>query len=338
MKPLADVRQDGWFMNGEKEIVNIPDENLRKAIKESLGKKQEDKITRTDMESLKELNSDSLPIIGTNRGIKDLTGLEYAINLEFIDLSENSISDLSPIKDLTKLKYIEVDRNDISDLTPLSNLKELEHLNIYNNAGIKDIKPISHLTNLKWIDMHFCNRKTAPVNVEELGTLANLEFLSIDDNFVEDISFVKNLSNLSTFSCNNNYVLDLSEADDLAARAFNDWSGDYFVNMYGQALKKPVEVKVSSEGTTFGMDDPVTGNKKCKEKVEEEVGVQVPVIEPFEEVDFLEVRYNHDNNKIELIISENDTDEVRKLEYAIFAEYGMYSLKIIFNITQEAKK
>ncbi|WMM25170.1 hypothetical protein RBU61_00500 [Tissierella sp. MB52-C2] len=288
---------------------------------------------------MKELDTDSLPMIsGTNRGIKDLTGLEYAINLESIDLSENSISDLSPIKDLTKLKYIEVDRNDISDLTPLSNLKELEHLNIYNNAGIKDVKPISHSTKLKWIDMHFCNRKTEPVNVEELGTLVNLEFLSIDDNFVEDISFVKNLSKLSSFSCNNNHVLDLTEVDDLAARAYNDWSGDYFVNMYGQSLKEPVEVKVSSEGTTFEMDDPVTGNKKYKERVEKEEGVQVPVIQALEDVDFLEVRYNHDNNKIELIISENDTDEVRELEYEISAEYGMYNLKIIFNITQEAKK
>ena len=68
--------------------VTIADENLRKAICKALGKDYSEgiAITKAEMESLKELNC-------SNSGIKDITGIESAVNLEILDLSGNPIGE-----------------------------------------------------------------------------------------------------------------------------------------------------------------------------------------------------------------------------------------------------
>jgi len=53
------------------------------------------------------------------RGISDLTGLEYATNLTWLDLNHNQISDLSPLAGLTNLTQLGLWSNQISDLSPL---------------------------------------------------------------------------------------------------------------------------------------------------------------------------------------------------------------------------
>ena len=61
--------------------------------------------------------------------IRDITGLEYAINLTELHLGRNRISDVSPLKDLTKLIHLDLHRNQI----------------------ISDVSPFKDLTNLVWL-------------------------------------------------------------------------------------------------------------------------------------------------------------------------------------------
>ena len=51
--------------------------------------------------------------------ISDLTGLEFATNLQGLMLVNNSISDLTPLSDLTNLQTLWLQNNSISDLAPL---------------------------------------------------------------------------------------------------------------------------------------------------------------------------------------------------------------------------
>ena len=74
-------------------VVHIPDPNLRAAIAESLGKSPNAPITAEEMARLERLD---VP----NRGIQDLTGLQFATNLSRLYLEDNQISDLSPIAGL----------------------------------------------------------------------------------------------------------------------------------------------------------------------------------------------------------------------------------------------
>ena len=80
------------------EVVTIKDENLKASIKKELNLSS-DNITIGDMYKLTKLNA-------SMKWISSLEGLEYAENLESLDVSYNEIKDLSPLKNLKKLTNI----------------------------------------------------------------------------------------------------------------------------------------------------------------------------------------------------------------------------------------
>ena len=122
------------------QTVNIPDPNLRAAIVEALGKAPNARITADEMARL------TNRFDANNRGIKDLTGLEAATNLDDLRLNDNLISDISPLAGLIRLRHIELENNAISDLAPLEGLIGLERLHIAHNL-ITDLSPIQGLIN-----------------------------------------------------------------------------------------------------------------------------------------------------------------------------------------------
>ena len=77
------------------EVITIKDEALKGSIKEALNLLSDD-ITIGDMYKLTELSC-------SNKWISSLEGLEYAKNLEVLDISYNTTKDLSPLKNLKKL-------------------------------------------------------------------------------------------------------------------------------------------------------------------------------------------------------------------------------------------
>lgn len=81
------------------EVVNIEDESLRNAIKNSLGLKS-DLITVGDMKKVKSLNFED------DMYLQNLSGIESATNLESLNINYNEVTDLSPLKNLTNLKDV----------------------------------------------------------------------------------------------------------------------------------------------------------------------------------------------------------------------------------------
>ncbi len=128
--------------------VSIPDANLAAAIRQEIG----NAITTDTL-----LNLTRLEV--RNRGIKNLTGLEHAHNLERLELgseyikgegfvNSNTISDLSPLVGLSKLAYLNLARSGISDISPLAELTQLTELYLHGNNNISDISALSELTQL----------------------------------------------------------------------------------------------------------------------------------------------------------------------------------------------
>ena len=77
------------------QVITIKDEALKNSIKETLNLSSDD-ITLGNMDKLTELSC-------SDKWISSLEGLEYAKNLELLDVSNNQIKDLSPLKNLKKL-------------------------------------------------------------------------------------------------------------------------------------------------------------------------------------------------------------------------------------------
>ena len=72
------------------EVLPIGDLGLRSAINLGIGGNRGDALRRGDLQSLTSLDANGF-------GIADLSGLEEAVNLTFLDLRNNEISDLTPI-------------------------------------------------------------------------------------------------------------------------------------------------------------------------------------------------------------------------------------------------
>lgn len=106
--------------------AHVPDENLARVIRNTLGKRPEETINEADLQKLTEL-------VAIAEGIADLTGLEYAVNLTNLDLYGNEISDISVLLELPSLVKVDLEENPL-DLSPGS--KTMEVIQVLLDRGV----------------------------------------------------------------------------------------------------------------------------------------------------------------------------------------------------------
>ena len=228
-----------------RDIVSIPDVNLRTAIESALGKPAGALITGADMEKLERLVADE-------KGISDLRGLEYATHLERIELRHNAISDLSPLRRLTRLNNIKLrgnritdisplanldandigwlglEENNITDLSPLSGLIKLREIGIEGNpvsdvsplagllslegirawnTSISDLSPLANAPRLRWLEVSGNRSLSKLTSLKGLKTLRRLE---INDCGISDLSGLAQLTQLTSLTLHDNLISDVS--------------------------------------------------------------------------------------------------------------------------------
>ena len=193
--------------------VNIPDSNLRRLIQQRLNKAENAPISQAEMEELPGA------FRASNKSIADLTGLEFAVNLRALILSQNNISDISPLTGLTNLKTLVLSENQITDIARLRQFRsDLTTLGIDGNP-ITDIAP--------------------------LADFANLKILMLSKNQVSDTAPLKNLKKLETLRL----VDDTGRFEDLKGQNLALWLEQGTGTPGGGIVKPPV--------TTGGSQDYV---------------------------------------------------------------------------------
>ena len=176
------------------QTVHIPDPNLRAAISEELDGAP---ITRETMLQLTELDA-------RERGITDISGLEYAHNLKSLTLVYNNISDLTPISAL-RLNDLWLWDNLVADLSPLANMTTLTHLDLGFNR-ISDISPLEKLTRLKWLELSG-NQIT---DITALSNLTQLTLLEAFENNITDVTPLAGLTRLEHLKLQDNQITDVT--------------------------------------------------------------------------------------------------------------------------------
>ena len=182
-------------------VVRIPDPNLRAAIAEALGKSPNAPITVKEMEGLDNLGK----LYVRSKGLRDLTGFQFATNLKGLSLEDNQISDLSPLAGLMNLRTLGLGNNLVSDISPLKGLKNLDSLYLENNQ-VSDLSPLAGLTNLRILAFS----KGDVSDLSPLAGLINLEYLKFHDGNISDLSPLAGLVNLKSVSSWNSPLSDLS--------------------------------------------------------------------------------------------------------------------------------
>ena len=165
--------------------VHIPDPILRSMIEQMLEKENGAAITPEDMERLNEIEPKH------EKGIRDLTGLEYATNLERIRFEDNTISDLTPLTNLTRLNSIKLRGNQITDVAPLAKLFNVEWMGLEENQ-ITDFSPLQNLKKLNGIGI-----SGNPVtDVSPLAKMISLEGIAASNTRITDFSPLASLPRL----------------------------------------------------------------------------------------------------------------------------------------------
>lgn len=197
--------------NKNEEIVNIPDENLKKAIYMELGKDINTSITKAELETITSLDSGYSKNAYNDVGqIENIEGIQYCINLKELVLYGNNISDISILSELTNLEELSLGGNNISDISSLSGLTNLEKLYLDEN-NINDISVLSGLTNLKYLSLSSNNIS----DISSLSGLTNLKSFDLSFNNISDISSLSGLITLNELYLSENNINDISALSEL---------------------------------------------------------------------------------------------------------------------------
>lgn len=159
--------------------AGIDDGSFQIAVCDLLGQDPETyQVTQEDMASF----TGTLNLNG--RYLNNVNGLEYAVNIEGINLASNNLTDLPDLSNLTKLTYLGLSSNKLTKVPDCVNsLSALESLN-FNGNGIAEISgDINNLKKLTALDLRNNRLSSFP----DLSSLSGIEELNIAFNYLSDL-------------------------------------------------------------------------------------------------------------------------------------------------------
>jgi internalin A len=183
------------------QIVDIPDKKFHACLNGYLKeyKLPQAPITDTQLASL----TGALSCAET--GTADITGAEYLVNIDFLNVEYNQLTSLDAIAGLTNLTRLAVGGNHISSGAPLKGLVNLTDLDM-NNNDMLDGDFISEMVNLESLDLSANMIKTYP----GIGNLRKLKNLYLQNSNILEIADFATLTQLEQLYIDSNHIADMS--------------------------------------------------------------------------------------------------------------------------------
>ena len=182
------------------------------------------------------VSTDELKLIGSLPKLERLTlsgcglstaaGLENAVSLTYLDLSQNTIRDLSPLAGITGLRELDLQHNAVNDLTELSGLCSLQKLNVSFNL-LNTLHPIYGCNTLT--SLHAGNNTIT--SLSGIDKLTSLESLDVSVNALEDISPVAACTSIKELNISENTITDITALSSLEKMEVLDFSRNSVVEL-----------------------------------------------------------------------------------------------------------
>ena len=217
--------------------IDIPDAALRKVVEEALGKEPGDPINHDEMATLEYLD-------GSESGVRQLTGIEYATNLDTLLLAKNEVVDLGPLADLASLTLLDLRGNALADCVALSGLQSLTWLVLSENM-IVDLLPLADMVSLKYL--YLGGNEIAELNA--LAGMTSLTSLGLSNNAIADVSALAGMTSLTSLSLSNNAIADVSALAGMTSLTWLGLSGNTIMDV------SPLSVLTSLEELDLSWND-----------------------------------------------------------------------------------
>ncbi|TDL78966.1 fibronectin type III domain-containing protein [Peribacillus frigoritolerans] len=202
--------------------IEFKDKNLKFAVQEQLRIQRD--ITESDLEKLTYLNASAYVI-------KDLSGLEYAVNLQHLELAGNRLKNLEALKAFEKLEYLDLTMSGATDFSPLNSLTNLHSL-LLGDTSFKDLKHIGNLTGLKLLDISWTSVKDLSV----LASFKQLEEINLSYTEVKSIKVLADLPSLQKVIIYGSAYIDILDETGLFKESV-EFVYDDSLNMYMNQVK-----------------------------------------------------------------------------------------------------
>lgn len=186
----------------DEEIVHFNSKDLKEAlISEGYDTNYDNQLSVREMKRIKDLTN---LVEYYDTDMSDLTGLEYAINLERIYCT--GVKDISPLTNSTKMEKLWIRYSNLENIDVLENFSNLTYLDL-SYSKINDISVILKLTNL--VELHLVDNNLTDITV--LQNLTSLEYLELRENKIQDLTPLINLTNLTFLDLGNNNLIDIGQ-------------------------------------------------------------------------------------------------------------------------------
>lgn len=228
----------------ENDETGIPDNHLYKEILSSLGKNENEKITKWDAEFLSRLYVAYGNEIETFKGLGNFKRLEEIIcrGINTKDLEEiaaelpylkkltvngydedeeygwmppveerkQKIDSIACLENMQNLIFLDVSDNNLTSLDGIVGLANLKTLNAGKNR-ITEIKQLENLWNLKKLELYSNQLK----NLNGIQNLTKLTYLNLSDNQLTNLKGMNKLTKLSCLGLSGNRLKNVKEIKNL---------------------------------------------------------------------------------------------------------------------------
>ena len=190
--------------------VVFRDANLAKKVREALNLPAGADIPKAKLATLAHLEAQYSGAVGTDKDIRNLTGLEHATGLKRLWINTNKSSDISPLAGLTQLEDLFLLDSPISDLRPLSGLTKLKRLNI-SVSRISDLRRHVDFTQLETLGVY--NSQDGNTQIKDPNLIRDwrgIKRLHLIDNQISDITPLAQLTQLTWLYLDANQISDIT--------------------------------------------------------------------------------------------------------------------------------
>ena len=201
----------------------FPDPALEAAVRAEVYAKRNNQEPLT-AEDVKDVSR----VVGIDKGIESLEGLQHCGSLRLIRLSDNKISDLKPLAGLKLLQSIELNNNQITDISALAELTAVQLLDVSGNQ-LKNIDVVAKMTNMRtlWLadnqieslapltglgkvgSLDLAGNGLPDAALEPIGKMGWITHLDLDRNKLTSLAALQPLKKLSMVLARENQIKDL---------------------------------------------------------------------------------------------------------------------------------